>query len=270
MEIGFPKPPSMAELIGHVESTFQIENRLMRPPTNRQKLPFRLQHIQVFDAVLQRWVDLLSSTQLHPWTQLYVFQYSSPSKTERPAQLSATRPIRSVQANSAAEKLWLLFQDVDVNGNGYIERDELQRVFSALGLFAFSESQVDGVFASADTNRDGVLSYAEVSKFSGSHPHVIDTLLAASEEYLECVRLKDTEKAYVQLKYDEVEAQYQYLQQRRDVALMRNKVTTERDALIRAEAERMWTQRNVVLEDARREFLTRFGQDPASPAKAAN
>ncbi|KAJ9463769.1 hypothetical protein DIPPA_07742 [Diplonema papillatum] len=51
---------------------------------------------------------------------------------------------------------------------------------------------------------------------------------------------------------------------------MRNKVTTERDALIRAEAERMWTQRNVVLEDARREFLTRFGQDPASPAKAAN
>ncbi|KAJ9463768.1 hypothetical protein DIPPA_07777 [Diplonema papillatum] len=164
MEIGFPKPPSMAELIGHVESTFQIENRLMRPPTNRQKLPFRLQHIQVFDAVLQRWVDLLSSTQLHPWTQLYVFQYSSPSKTERPAQLSATRPIRSVQANSAAEKLWLLFQDVDVNGNGYIERDELQRVFSALGLFAFSESQVDGVFASADTNRDGVLSYAEVSK----------------------------------------------------------------------------------------------------------
>eukprot|EP01065_Artemidia_motanka_P012024 TRINITY_DN16561_c0_g1_i1.p2 TRINITY_DN16561_c0_g1~~TRINITY_DN16561_c0_g1_i1.p2 ORF type:complete len:329 (+),score=138.21 TRINITY_DN16561_c0_g1_i1:86-1072(+) len=261
IEVGFPAIPTMTELIGHVEATFQIENRLMRP-SGRPKQTFRLEYIQVFDEVLQRWVDLLSSTQLHEWAQLYVFQPDTPSRVDMQMQIPATRPMRSMPSGNESEKLWQLFQDIDVNGNGYIERDELQRFFSVLGLFEFSEPQVDEYFVHADSNRDGVLSYAEFAKFSGTHPHVVESLEKAGEYYFQAVKVKDAEKAYLRLKYDEVEARYRYLQHRRDVLLLEARIQAQRDALIRAEEERIYLERNRELERMRGEFLQLYGQDP--------
>eukprot|EP01064_Diplonema_japonicum_P030672 TRINITY_DN527_c3_g3_i1.p1 TRINITY_DN527_c3_g3~~TRINITY_DN527_c3_g3_i1.p1 ORF type:complete len:343 (+),score=88.06 TRINITY_DN527_c3_g3_i1:56-1030(+) len=264
IEIGFPSVPSMTELVGHVESTLQIEHRLMKP-VGRKKQAFRLEYIQIFDEVLQRWVDLLSSTQLHEWAQLYIFQHDTPSRMDMQAQIPSTRPIKSLPSGNNSEKLWQLFQDIDVNGNGYVERDELQRFFSVLGLFEFSEPMVDEFFVHADSNRDGVLSYAEFSKFAASHPHVFEALYSAGNDYFEAVKVKDTEKAYLRLKYDEVEARYSYLQHRRDVLLLESRLATQRDALVRQEEERVYLERNKELENLRHEFLSQFGQDPGSP-----
>lgn len=261
IEVGFPSIPTMTELIGHIEATFQIENRLMRP-NGKGKRPFRLEYIQIFDEVLQRWVDLLSSTQLHEWAQLYVFQPDTATTVDVQMQIPATRPIRSLPSGNESEKLWQLFQDIDVNGNGYIERDELQRFFSVLGLFEFSEPQVDEFFVHADSNRDGVLSYAEFAKFAGTHPHVIEALTKSGGDYFQAVKVKDAEKAYLRLKYDEVEARYRYLQHRRDVLLLEARMQAQRDAMIRAEEERVYIDRNRELERLRGEFLQLYGQDP--------
>eukprot|EP01061_Rhynchopus_euleeides_P023828 TRINITY_DN38621_c0_g1_i1.p1 TRINITY_DN38621_c0_g1~~TRINITY_DN38621_c0_g1_i1.p1 ORF type:complete len:328 (+),score=149.68 TRINITY_DN38621_c0_g1_i1:71-985(+) len=255
----------MSELVGHIESTLRTEQRLMKPVGQKRGV-FRLQCLQIYDEVLRRWVDLLSSTQLHDWAQLYVFQNDSPSQLDLQAQLPATRPIRSVPNGNEAEALWQLFQDIDVNGNGYIERDELQRVFSVLGMFEFSEPQVDDFFVKADSNRDGVLSYAEFSKFSCSHPHVAEALFKAGKRYLEAVKLKDQERAYLQRKQEEVEAQYTYLSSRRDVMMMEANLAAQRGALVHADAEDALLERNRELASLKQAFLTQYGSDPASPA----
>jgi len=261
IEIGFPSNPPMTELIGHIEATFNIETRLMKPKKNK-KHRFSLEYIQIFDEVLQRWVDLLSSTQLHEWAQLYVFQPDSERRVDMQMQIPATRPIRSLPSGNESERLWQLFQDIDVNGNGYVERDEFQRFFSVLGLFEFSEPQTDEFFVHADSNRDGVLSYAEFAKFAGTHPHVIEALYKAGTDYFQAVQVKDAEKAYLRLKYDEVEARYRYLEHRRDVLLLEARMQAQRDAMIRAEEERTYIERNRELERLRGEFLQLYGHDP--------
>eukprot|EP01060_Flectonema_neradi_P035177 TRINITY_DN6397_c0_g1_i1.p1 TRINITY_DN6397_c0_g1~~TRINITY_DN6397_c0_g1_i1.p1 ORF type:complete len:325 (+),score=50.13 TRINITY_DN6397_c0_g1_i1:157-1131(+) len=267
IEVAFPASPAMSELIGHVESTLQIENRLMRPVGAKKQL-LRIEYIQIFDEVLQRWVDLLSGTQLHEWAQLYVFQpdtSGSGNSRDVQAQIPSTRPIRCTPSGNTNEHLWKLFQDIDVNGNGYIERDELQRFFSVLGLFSFTEVQVDDFFISADTNRDGVLSYAEFSKFSSSHPQIISVLNKSADDYFSAVKVKDTEKAYLKLRYEEVEARYVFLQSRKDILLLEQKLSSERDAVSRTEAEQVLTEKTASLAAMKNAFIDQFGTDPASP-----
>ena len=264
IEIGFPTVPAMSELIGHVESTLQIENRLMRPVGAKKQI-LKMEYIQIFDEVLQKWVDLLSGTQMHEWAQLYVFQPEAGARNDQQAQIPSTRPIRSLLSGNNNERLWHLFQDIDVNGNGYIERDELQRFFSVLGLFNITEPQVDDLFITADTNRDGVLSYAEFSKFSASHPQVIELLHNTADEYFAAVKVKDTEKAYLKLRYEEVEARYVYLQSRKDAILLEQQLESERDVRSRAEAEDVLSEKHASLAVMKNAFVEQFGTDPASP-----
>ena len=264
IEVGFPAVPCMSELIGHVESTLQIEHRLMRP-ASKKKERFRLEYVQIYDEVLQRWVDLLSSTQLHDWAQLYVFQHAQAIPADMQAQLPSTRPIRSAFNGVHAERLWQLFQDTDVNGNGYVERDELQRIFSVLGMFEFPELQVDDFFVKADTNRDGVLSYAEFSKFAAGNAPVVQALFQAGTDYLDAVKTKNAEKTFQKLRQDEAEARYDYLTNRQEVAIMEEQVALQHEVMMRAEGEATLQERNAQLAAMRNQFVTSYRTDPASP-----
>ena len=258
IEVGFPAVPSMAELVGHLEATLQIEHRLMRP-RGAARHTFQVEYLQIYDEVLQRWVDLLSTTQLHDWAQLYVFQHDSPSERDLQAQLPSTRPLRSLPSKNESERMWQLFQDIDVNGNGFIERDELQRIFSVLGLFEFSELQVDDFFVKADSNRDGVLSYAELAKFALTCPHVSEALHMAGTEYLQAVKAKDHEQAHQLQRQtpqkDAAEARYQYLSGRRDVQVLQRGGGAERAVL----------ERNRELAQMKTVFMATYGSEPASP-----
>ena len=51
------------------------------------------------------------------------------------------------------------FKKFDVDGNGFIDRDELQHVLNAGGKKRVSESQINEMFDEADLDGDGQLSF---------------------------------------------------------------------------------------------------------------
>eukprot|EP00756_Hemistasia_phaeocysticola_P018338 Hpha_TRINITY_DN15587_c1_g14::TRINITY_DN15587_c1_g14_i1::g.108479::m.108479 len=93
LELTFPALPSVAELQRRVEDVFNSEMHATRPPG--APVPpegFRVSRVQIYDDVLLKWVDLISSTQLHEYDQLYVFQPQSPWSVDTQQDLPAPRP----------------------------------------------------------------------------------------------------------------------------------------------------------------------------------
>ncbi|CAJ1414631.1 unnamed protein product [Effrenium voratum] len=62
---------------------------------------------------------------------------------------------------ATGEKLIEIFRQLDRNGNGSIEREELGRVLEALDGFAWSDERLDLLLREADTNIDGKIQYGE-------------------------------------------------------------------------------------------------------------
>lgn len=60
----------------------------------------------------------------------------------------------------AENQLWRLFQAIDHDKNGHLDKQELKDAFSNAGLTVPS-SKLDQFFADVDTNRDGVISFDE-------------------------------------------------------------------------------------------------------------
>merc|ERR1712232_1239159 len=56
------------------------------------------------------------------------------------------------------EKIISTFKGWDINGDGFISKEELQRVMRLLGV---ADEHIDKIFAAADTNADGAIDYAE-------------------------------------------------------------------------------------------------------------
>lgn len=56
--------------------------------------------------------------------------------------------------------LWMLFQNIDRNNNGEIDKNELKTAFAKSGL-TVSSAKLDDFFRDVDTNKDGVISYQE-------------------------------------------------------------------------------------------------------------
>ena len=56
--------------------------------------------------------------------------------------------------------LWELFQKIDRNHNGEIDKAELKAAFSKVGV-TVSSAKLDEFFRDVDTNKDGVISYSE-------------------------------------------------------------------------------------------------------------
>jgi solute carrier family 25 phosphate transporter 23/24/25/41 len=66
--------------------------------------------------------------------------------------------------------LWRMFQSIDHNKNGEIDKNELRIAFAQSGV-TVSSSKLDQFFAEVDKNNDGVISYTEW-RFGLSTPQI--------------------------------------------------------------------------------------------------
>lgn len=271
IELGFPERPSLTDFIGHCEATFRGECARVRPakaPLQR----FIIDSVKIFDDSLNRWVDLSSAHQLVEWSQLYVFQPpgdpTAPVNSED-AQDILEPPVRirsPLESGAGKEKFFFLFHDMDFNGNGHLNREEVQRIFNVLGVFEFSEKTIDGFFAQYDTNRDGVLSYAEFNKWMTSAPNVADKLLQASCAYWESARMRRPElRDSSHMSEQERAAIEQFLERSRAAAQFsaaRTRTLREMDD------ERTLLEREEELRRARDSFKKSYGRDLGIAASA--
>eukprot|EP01059_Diplonema_ambulator_P017585 TRINITY_DN295_c0_g2_i1.p1 TRINITY_DN295_c0_g2~~TRINITY_DN295_c0_g2_i1.p1 ORF type:complete len:637 (+),score=205.14 TRINITY_DN295_c0_g2_i1:82-1911(+) len=93
-EFNFPATPTISELREKVEGTLTTEASLRRP-AGMPVTPFTIHRIQVFDERMEMWVDLVSSTQLADYCQIYVFQRESPWHKDTPGRIPP--PVRPSQ-----------------------------------------------------------------------------------------------------------------------------------------------------------------------------
>ncbi|KAJ6036683.1 hypothetical protein N7540_000962 [Penicillium herquei] len=66
--------------------------------------------------------------------------------------------------NRTESGLWRMFQDIDHNKNGEIDKTELRTAFAQSGV-TVSNAKLDNFFAEVDQNNDGVITYAEWRDF---------------------------------------------------------------------------------------------------------
>ena len=272
IEIGFPERPSLADFIGHCEATFRGEVSRIRPP-NYPLHRFVIDSVKIFDDTLNRWVDLSSAHQLVEWSQLYLFQPSvdaSNPNEESQAILSAPVRIRSpMEVGKNKEKFFFLFHDMDFNGNGHLNREEVQRVFNVLGCFQISEKAIDSMFLQFDTNRDGVLSFAEFTKWMQAKPEVAEMLLKKSLEYWQSYRQRRPEiRDSSEISAQERNAIEQYLERCR--AAQNNSASAARIRSIKEiEDERLLLEREEELRRARDSFKNSYGRDLGVPSTSS-
>ncbi|KAJ9458431.1 calmodulin-like protein containing EF hand domain [Diplonema papillatum] len=93
-EFTFPTCPTISELRERLEMTLSTEAALRRP-AGVPLAPFVIHRIQVFDERMEMWVDLVSSSQLADYCQLYVFQRESPWHKDTPGRIPP--PVRPSQ-----------------------------------------------------------------------------------------------------------------------------------------------------------------------------
>ena len=272
VEIGFPDVPALDELGGHAEAVFRNESRRLRP-VNSAVHKFTLDNIKIFDDALNRWLDLTSTAQLIEWSQLYLVQ---PEGCEDDAQAILEAPVRvrsPVEAGSDKEKFFFLFHDMDFNGNGHLNREEVQRVFNIMCLYQYGERTIDEFFHKFDTNRDGVLSYAEFSKWMSAHPDVAESLLKKSVAYWDAWRRRPVElRDSAQITGQEREAIIQYLDRGRTI----NEEMRRREAEARRlQDEQRIREREDEVARAKTRFAKKYGREPAqqgtpSPVRPAS
>jgi hypothetical protein len=267
VEIGFPDVPALDELGGHAEAVFRNEARRLRP--NGSGLHrFTLDNVKIFDDSLNRWLDLTSTSQLVEWSQLYLVQ---PEGAEDDAQAILEAPIRvrsPVEAGSDKERYFFLFHDMDFNGNGHLNREEVQRIFNVMCLYQYGERTIDEFFHRFDTNRDGVLSYAEFSKWMAAAPELAEDLLKKSVAYWDAWRRRPVDlRDSAQITGQEREAIQQYLERGRTIndELRRREIEARRVA-----DETRIREREDEVSKAKSRFAKKYGRDPVgtpSPAR---
>ena len=59
------------------------------------------------------------------------------------------------------EALKEIFRDVDNDGNGFIESNELRRILDSIGDEVVDKLIADSIILEADTDRDGKVNYKE-------------------------------------------------------------------------------------------------------------
>jgi len=264
VEIGFPDVPALDELGGHAEAVFRNEARRLRP-ANSGLHKFTLDNIKIFDDSLNRWLDLTSTAQLIEWSQLYLVQPEGAEDDGAQAILEAPVRVRSpVEAGSDKEKFFFLFHDMDFNGNGHLNREEVQRVFNVMCTYQFGERAIDEYFHKFDTNRDGVLSYAEFTKWMSSTPEVADALLRKSVEYWDAWRRRPVElRDSAQITAQEREAIQQYLERGRTI----NEEIRRREAEARrVQDEEKIREREAEVAKQKTRFTKKYGREPMTPS----
>eukprot|EP01061_Rhynchopus_euleeides_P002885 TRINITY_DN12226_c0_g2_i1.p1 TRINITY_DN12226_c0_g2~~TRINITY_DN12226_c0_g2_i1.p1 ORF type:complete len:620 (+),score=256.53 TRINITY_DN12226_c0_g2_i1:83-1861(+) len=83
-ELTFPTLPTISELRSRIDEVMSKEAQLRRPP---QAGPFRVHRAQVFDERMEMWVDLVASSQLEDYCQVYIFQKETPWHKDTPGRI---------------------------------------------------------------------------------------------------------------------------------------------------------------------------------------
>eukprot|EP01065_Artemidia_motanka_P024406 TRINITY_DN29099_c0_g1_i1.p1 TRINITY_DN29099_c0_g1~~TRINITY_DN29099_c0_g1_i1.p1 ORF type:complete len:379 (+),score=87.06 TRINITY_DN29099_c0_g1_i1:64-1137(+) len=186
----FSGRPTMMELINAVESQYDTLSRAVRPP-GHPDVPFKVETMQVYDEILQRWVDLYSGAQLSPGCQVFCFQPESGWHSDCPDVIPDTTgddvtwtsapgsPKRAERAEAepeppCEERIRAVFDDMS-NRRGYVLYSDLRRGLKRCGV-EFTVSNAGEMFAAADRNRDGQITFTEWVSYSTRHPKVVDAL----------------------------------------------------------------------------------------------
>ena len=90
LEIAFPNVPTISQLTHTIEEVFDAEAAVLKP-AGYPTLEVKVSRIQIYDDTYLKWMDLVSSTQLHEYDQLYVFQPQSPWHVDLQKDLPAPR-----------------------------------------------------------------------------------------------------------------------------------------------------------------------------------
>ena len=98
-EIDFDALPSMTELQEKVTAVFAAEASVRRP-RHIPVSPFIPHRMQTYDERVELWVDLVSTTQLQDYAQVYIFQRDSAYHKE--IQSKIPPPVKPLQYTAAA------------------------------------------------------------------------------------------------------------------------------------------------------------------------
>lgn len=100
-EISFHALPTVPELRERVEVVLGAEAAVRRPP---QAGPFQIHRVQVFDERMEMWVDLVASSQLEDYCQVYLFQKESPYHRDTPGRIPPpVKPTALVSATHSTQ-----------------------------------------------------------------------------------------------------------------------------------------------------------------------
>ena len=215
LELTFSALPTVGELTRRVEEVFTAEMHAIKPPgASCPAEGIAVHRLQVYDDVVLKWVDLISSTQLHEYDQVYVFQPQTPWAVDTQQDLPAPRPptggaaVTSVappphqslgyggaaapsaahqvgfqttnpdeeRANLPAEqKSRIVFEEMDATRRGFVDHADFERAFRDRGL-DFSSNTIGELFYKADLNRDGHITPDEWANFALIYPNTVETM----------------------------------------------------------------------------------------------
>ena len=180
----FAAVPTMSELLLVVEGNFEREAQLVLP----NGPAFKAQTMQVFDDVLQRWVDLHTPGQLRAGAQLFVFQPPSVehSDVQAPiptAKYTADSYLGSPTRARVATELGINAALSEKLRRVYAELETAAKVVPVAALQAYFQRYsvewtpaVVGELAHAT----GELSFEQWAHWAALHPALVDGLYYAN------------------------------------------------------------------------------------------
>ena len=221
LELTFPALPNIGELTRRAEEVFGNEVRALGGQDPGYH--FTVNRVQIYDDVVLKWVDLISTQQLHEYDQVYVFQPQTPWHIDTQQDLPAPRPPSapvaggapqsSVHGGGAAwpvagpvgpspahpggerpniptqEKVSVVFKELDVHAKGYLEYPEFERALRERGL-DFSSNTLGELFYKADLNRDNQVTFDEWVNWAQIYPNTLETLYFRSKDTSEEAQLR--------------------------------------------------------------------------------
>lgn len=184
-KLEFSTVPQLSELIIAAEGHFDKETRLHRP-SGVPDAAFKCQSCQVYDDVLLRWVDLYSSSQLHPGGAVWLFQPPSAHHSDEPGDIPEAKfapeswlgsPARARAVAEAgirdpimSEKLRSVFCQFDPDHRRYIPYTSLREHFLRYDL-PWTQAYIGDYYS-----RTGNMSYDAWVGFASAYPHIVDSL----------------------------------------------------------------------------------------------
>eukprot|EP01059_Diplonema_ambulator_P015210 TRINITY_DN2630_c1_g2_i1.p1 TRINITY_DN2630_c1_g2~~TRINITY_DN2630_c1_g2_i1.p1 ORF type:complete len:429 (+),score=104.83 TRINITY_DN2630_c1_g2_i1:53-1288(+) len=212
VKVSLTERPELDTLVNIIESQYDAVCRGSRP-AGFPDVPFKVQSIQIFSQLDQKWAELTKVDQLHSGCQLYVFPPESywhsdsqgviPEAVDvfawKTAEASPHRnrmPSRDVELSApGAEKARFVFYDMAPPGNDKLKIADLVAGFEKCDMI-FDASTALSLFDTADMNHDGVITISEWLSFASRSANVIDALYFRIKDYYSSRRHVPTMSLY--------------------------------------------------------------------------